>query len=154
MSIGVEPGRSSSRRSELQLLGVVLRLPDAFGQRLIPCLGFDHSELVVAISGRSRQCRAACAPPVPFDASGRDDSRRTRLPSTTPQPAAFSAGSMCSALVSASFIAFTFYRLPENAWCSSDFFNASSASSFRAIDDLEALGFFVESVERSHDNVS
>src|SRR5437879_1168466 len=31
-------------------------------------------------------------------------SRRMRLPSTTPQPAAASAGSMCSALVSASFI--------------------------------------------------
>ncbi len=31
-------------------------------------------------------------------------SRRMRLPSTTPQPAAFSAGSMCSARVSASFI--------------------------------------------------
>src|SRR5687767_7850212 len=30
-------------------------------------------------------------------------SRWIRLPSTTPQPAAFSAGSMCSALVSASF---------------------------------------------------
>ncbi len=30
--------------------------------------------------------------------------RRTRLPSTTPQPAAFSAGSIWSALVSASFI--------------------------------------------------
>ena len=30
-------------------------------------------------------------------------SRRTLLPSTTAQPAAFSAGSMCSARVSASF---------------------------------------------------
>ena len=32
-------------------------------------------------------------------------SRRTQLPSTTPQPAAFSAGSTCSARVSASFMA-------------------------------------------------
>jgi len=31
-------------------------------------------------------------------------SRRMRLPYTTPQPAAFNAGSMCSALVSASFM--------------------------------------------------
>src|SRR5688572_619562 len=31
-------------------------------------------------------------------------SRRMRLPSTTPQPAAFRAGSMCSARVSASFM--------------------------------------------------
>ena len=35
-------------------------------------------------------------------------SRRMRLPATTPQPAALKAGSMCSALVSASFMRLAF----------------------------------------------
>src|SRR5438309_5873621 len=36
-------------------------------------------------------------------------SRRMRLPSTTPHPAAFRAGSMCSARVSASFMVALFF---------------------------------------------
>src|SRR5512141_1133495 len=46
-------------------------------------------------------------------------SRRIRLPSTTPQPDAFRAGSICSALVSVSFIGYatrnapSFFRQPS-----------------------------------------
>ena len=35
--------------ARLQLVGIVFRLPDAFGQRLVPRLGLDHRQLVVAI---------------------------------------------------------------------------------------------------------
>ena len=45
-------------------------------------------------------------------------SRRIRLPSTTPQPSAFRAGSMCSARVSDSFIGFAFKEETlENQGC-------------------------------------
>ena len=90
-----------------QLARVVLRLRHAFGQRLHPtpwprrrpawcCDRPAHNRRV---SGLPRRPWPSMRPSVI------GYSRRMRLPSTTPQPAASSAGSICSALVSASFMA-------------------------------------------------
>src|SRR5664279_1409491 len=50
-------------------------------------------------------------------------SRRIRLPSTTPQPATLNAGSICSALVSASFMKF----LKQESWQDAESAIASGA---------------------------
>ena len=86
--------------------GVVFRLPDAFRQYLIPRFRFDRRQLRVAILQNVVDRQRLSPPPVAFDATESDwiPTQRFRLPSTTPQPAAASAGSMCSALVSASFM--------------------------------------------------
>ena len=58
------------------------------------------------ILGRGQSPGTSAASPETFDIAERvGHSRSMRLPSTTPQPAAFNAGSTCSALVSASFMA-------------------------------------------------
>jgi hypothetical protein len=68
--------------------------------------GFHHGKLGVAIDQDIiRDVRfATFTAPLRIRPSVIGYSRRMRLPSTTPQPTAFNAGSMCSALVSASFI--------------------------------------------------
>ena len=84
---------------------VILGLRHAFGQFFVPCLGLDDGQLGVAIHEHVIGGECLATSPVAFDATGvMGYSRRIRLPSTTPQPAALRAGSMCSALVSASFI--------------------------------------------------
>jgi hypothetical protein len=86
--------------------GVVLGLPHPFGQRLVPGLGLHDGQLgvpvledVVGSQGLATLVGPSSRPRV------MGYSRRMRLPSTTPHPAALRAGSMCSARVSASFMA-------------------------------------------------
>ena len=55
-----------------QLAGIVLRLRHAFGQRLVPRLGLDHGQLVVAIDQHVVGGQRLAAPPVAFDAAQRD----------------------------------------------------------------------------------
>ena len=101
-----------------QLAGVVLGLADALGQLLVPGLGLDDRQLAVAIDqhvvGDERLAAGGHDPRCGPARSGY--SRRIRLPSTTPQPAAASAGSMCSALVSASFTPPRVPSWPAKAW--------------------------------------
>ncbi len=65
-------------------------------------------------------------------------SRRMRLPSTTPQPAAFKRG--VDVFGSGfGFVHGRSYSSPVKAWCSSDFFNASSAASFPPTETREVF---------------
>jgi hypothetical protein len=67
--------------------------------------GLDHGQLAIAVDQHVIGGKRFAAATVAFDAAGgMGYSRRIVLPSTTPQPAALRAGSMCSALVSASFM--------------------------------------------------
>jgi hypothetical protein len=68
-------------------------------------VGFDHAELGVAIFQNIIRRERFAALAVALDTTECDGIfTPERLPATTPQPAAFNAGSICSALVSASFI--------------------------------------------------
>ncbi len=55
-----------------ELIGVVLRLRHAFGQRFVPGLGFDDGEFVVAIDEHVIGSQRLAAPSKPFDSSERD----------------------------------------------------------------------------------
>lgn len=55
-----------------QLLGVVLRLRNAFGQFLVPRLGLDHGQLRVAIFQNVNGGERLAALAVAFDAPGRN----------------------------------------------------------------------------------
>lgn len=74
-----------------QLASVALGLRHAFCVRLVPGLGFNDCQPGVAVD---QHVVGNLGP----------GAHAAALPSTTPQPAAFKAGSMCSARVSASFI--------------------------------------------------
>ena len=50
----------------------MLRLPDAFGERFVPRLGFHHCQLVIAIDQHVVGNLGVAAPPVAFDATGCD----------------------------------------------------------------------------------
>ena len=88
-----------------ELRRVILRRRDAFGERFIPGLGLDHSEPGVAVDEDVVGSQRLAPPPVSLDAAERD--RVFPLDAAAfdrARPAALRAGSMCSALVSASFI--------------------------------------------------
>src|SRR6185437_13121931 len=89
-----------------ELAGIILRLRHAFGQGFVPGLGLDHAELVRAIFedviGDERLGAAAKT----FDAAEGDRVFAPDAAAFDDAPARrLRAGSMCSALVSASFIA-------------------------------------------------
>src|ERR1700691_81681 len=74
-----------------------------------------------------------------------------RLPSTTPQPAAFSAGSMYSALVSASFIELL-YSAGE-CFMQKRFFQCLQRRELLLVDGGEELRFGGEGIELRNDGV-
>ena len=88
----------------LQFLGVFLGLAEAFGVGQVPPLGLDHRELVVAVGQHVVGDVLGGPHARALQAAEGDDLAPTRLASTTPQPAAFRAGSISSARVSASFM--------------------------------------------------
>jgi hypothetical protein len=55
-----------------QLAGVILRLPDAFGQFLVQRLGLYHGQLAVAIDQHVIGDKGFAAATVAFDAAGGD----------------------------------------------------------------------------------
>src|SRR6516162_10008338 len=67
-------------------------------------------------------------------------SRRMRLPSTTPQPAVASAGSICSALVSASFMG-AVLQLPAESVVQQGFLQFVEGGQLLLIKGFRALGF-------------
>src|SRR5438552_3877061 len=64
-----------------------------------------------------------------------------RLPSTAPQPAAASAGSICSALVSASFIGL---QITAEGLMQERLLQGLERGEFGLVEPGEALGFFAE----------
>jgi hypothetical protein len=99
--------------TDLQLPRIALRLRHAFRQLLAPSLRLHHRQLGVLIDQHVVRDLGLPLPPAAFVRPGvMWYSRMMRLPSTTPQPAALSAGSMCSARVSASFMDISGNRLP------------------------------------------
>src|ERR1039458_5835294 len=72
-----------------------------------------------------------------------------RLPSTTPQPAAFSAGSMYSALVSASFI--DFLEFAGEGLVQQRFPQCLQRVEFALVENSKSLAIFKKTVQCSDD---
>jgi len=116
------------------LVGIVLGLRQTFGERFVPSFGFDHGEFGIAVFENVVGAQWIAAPHLPsnstFDTTGRDEV-------ITPNPTAVhhtpSRGFQCGIDVFGSGFGFVHSVLrdcPAKAWCSSDFFSASSAASF------------------------
>ena len=122
-----------------QLAGIVLRLRHAFSQFLVQSLGFEDAELGVAILQHVIRRKRLAAPPVAFEAAQRD---RILAPDAAALDDTPARRFQCGVDVLGSGFGFVHgMRMgwewdgceswPVKAWCSSDFFNASSAASLR-----------------------
>src|SRR6266852_2311325 len=74
--------------------------------------------------------------------------RRMRLPSTTPHPASFNAGSICSALVSASFMGGL--QFSSKSLVQHRLFQRVERGELPLVEAREALGFFLNRLNALH----
>ena len=97
----------------------------------VPRLGLDDGQLGVAIDQHVIGGERLAAPPVAFDAAQRDRIFAPDAAAFDHTPARRLQRGVDVLGSGFGFVHVRFYSWPVKAWCSSDFFNASSAASLR-----------------------